>query len=913
MSNEQDRARHARIKEVCLAAEMLPKAERETFVRRQLPQPADAAEALRLLEEGERQAQREGRREGSTGADEVGVHAAPHSPAAHGPTIETPPPSAARGAGGGGRGAGGSGAGGKAGSTPPPGGAPTRIGPYEVIRRLGGGGMGEVYMCIKPEGPVRIPVAVKVVRKGMDSEAVLRRFEQERVLLGSLTQGNIARMLDAGMTDEDAPYLVMEYIEGQQIDEYCNDKKLSIHERLVLFRKVCDAVHFAHSNLIVHRDLKPSNILVDRTGEPKLVDFGIAKILNPALGGDGVFTLDSQRLMTPQYASPEQISGKGVGTATDVYSLGVVLYELLTGRRPYSLKRAAEDEMKRIVCELVPTVPSLVVGHEPQGEGERDAVTDDTRGTTGLSTSAAIATNRATKPAALRRALQGDLDQIVMHAMEKVDRRRYRSVAEFARDIENYFEGLPLVARPPSPWVDTWKFVMRHKAGAASAGAIAAVLAISSVLLWGLWARAEVAEAQARAEKTQTLEVLDRFAKAFKAVRQDRDGTRTEGTLKEAAAPLLAAINTIGPNDTALLRKTAGAIESYAQAVGASEWGGAQKTTEADEAMAKAIDLRRKVASRHPGSGADLSDLAYCLQLTADNLRASGDRGSKDRANALVAEGLATARKAWHLSPDSVPVKRNLGSALYGAARMASGEEAAARLDELLTLREALVQAVRGDLGLKQDYANALLLSATAKFVGDGPEAAEAARGRLETALGIYQEVARAKVGEWEPVILRVRAHARLGEHLRDTMRNRPEAQRHFDMARTLVEDVVAAFPAGRVPPHVRIAAVQTYINLATVQPDPAHVDRAWQLLSSAIVAGGESERATAINLTLAAFRETKASTPRMDRTALAGLVEMLCRGLGEAGIADDPEVQRARQHARAILAGTLLGDADPS
>jgi len=213
--------------------------------------------------------------------------------------------------------------------------AATRIGAYEVIRELGHGGMGVVYLASRADDQFRQQVAIKLVKRGMDTELILSRFRNERQILANLSHPNVARLLDGGMTDAGLPYFVMEYIAGQAIDHYCDVHRLSITERLQLFCVACSAVSYAHQNLVVHRDIKPSNILITSEGIPKLLDFGIAKILDSSGADQTARTLAEQRVMTPEYASPEQARGEPITTATDVYLLGILLYELLTGHRPY--------------------------------------------------------------------------------------------------------------------------------------------------------------------------------------------------------------------------------------------------------------------------------------------------------------------------------------------------------------------------------------------------------------------------------------------------------------------------------------------------------------------------------------------------------------------------------------------------
>ncbi|MGZ6071659.1 MAG: serine/threonine protein kinase [Myxococcaceae bacterium] len=234
-----------------------------------------------------------------------------------------------------------------------------RIGPYRLLKELGHGGMGTVFLAVRADEQFEKRVALKVVR-GSDSEEVIRFFRRERQILAGLEHPNIARLLDGGTTDDGLPYFVMEHVEGEPIDRYCDARKLSIPERLELFEEACSAVQYAHQSLVVHRDLKPGNILVTGEGIPKLLDFGIAKLLNPGVAGVG--SGETIVAMTPEYASPEQVRGRALTTATDIYSLGVILYELLTGQRPYRVKSTAHIEVLKAVCEEEPQRPSTAVG-----------------------------------------------------------------------------------------------------------------------------------------------------------------------------------------------------------------------------------------------------------------------------------------------------------------------------------------------------------------------------------------------------------------------------------------------------------------------------------------------------------------------------------------------------------------------
>jgi len=316
-----------------------------------------------------------------------------------------------------------------------------RIGAYELIRGIGRGGMGEVYLAERADGQYRKKVAIKLIKRGMDSDFIIHRFRNERQILADLDHPNIARLLDGGATEDGLPYFVLEHIDGVRIDDYCDSNTLPLRERLHLFRTVCSAIHYAHQRPIVHRDIKPSNILVTTDGTPKLLDFGIAKLLEPELAGQTVdSTASALRLMTPEYASPEQIRGEPVTQATDVYALGVLLYELLTGHRPYRLKSRNMQEIVWAICEQEPERPSTAISRTeevPSADGE---------GVITL-TPESVSRTRNSEPRTLRKLLGGDLDAIVLMAMSKLPEQRYASVEELSADIGRHLDGLPVIAR----------------------------------------------------------------------------------------------------------------------------------------------------------------------------------------------------------------------------------------------------------------------------------------------------------------------------------------------------------------------------------------------------------------------------------------------------------------------------------
>jgi|HubBroStandDraft_6_1064221.scaffolds.fasta_scaffold00165_2 serine/threonine protein kinase/tetratricopeptide (TPR) repeat protein len=351
-----------------------------------------------------------------------------------------------------------------------------RIGAYRILREIGHGGMAVVYLAERADDQYRKRVAIKMLKPGIQKDEILRRFRIERQALAALDHPSIVRLLDGGSTEEGAPYLIMEYVDGVRIDEHCDTHRLSIPERLRLFRAVCLAVQYAHENLVIHRDLKPSNILITGEDVVRLLDFGIAKVLNPQWSPDTTLTRTDWRPMTPEYASPEQSRGAQVTVTTDIYSLGVLLYELLTGHRPYHVRPDSVLDIDRHRYNKEPEKPSEAVGRidekaSPDGS-TRTVVSPQL-----------IAEARATRPEALPRCLRGDLDTIVMKAIRSEPEHRYSSAEEFSEDIERHLSGLAIKARKPTLAYRSGKFVHRHTESLATA---ILILVVTAGL--GLWA-----------------------------------------------------------------------------------------------------------------------------------------------------------------------------------------------------------------------------------------------------------------------------------------------------------------------------------------------------------------------------------------------------------------------------------------
>ncbi|MFN2624135.1 MAG: protein kinase [Chthoniobacterales bacterium] len=328
------------------------------------------------------------------------------------------------------------------------------LGDYKILSLLGEGGMGEVYLA--EDLNLHRQVAIKLVKAGFGRASLIRHFQREEIILAALTHLNIARLYGGDVSESGRPYFVMEYVEGERLDRYCESRKLRLAERLQLFRKICSAVSYAHQHLVIHRDIKPANIRVTAEGEPKLLDFGIAKLIDLQSPATDEPTVTLQGVMTPEYASPEQVKGEEVTTASDIYSLGVVLYELLTGQRLYQVKSRSQDEVALAIKEEEPSRPSTAL------------------------------TKQNPSPLLLNpRSLRGDLDNIVLTAMRKEPSRRYASVAQFSDDIRRHLEGLPVIARKDAIGYRSAKFIRRHRVGVAATALVA--LAIVGGLIAALW------------------------------------------------------------------------------------------------------------------------------------------------------------------------------------------------------------------------------------------------------------------------------------------------------------------------------------------------------------------------------------------------------------------------------------------
>ena len=485
-----------------------------------------------------------------------------------------------------------------------------RIGLYKIDREIGRGGMGSVYLATRDDAQFEQQVAIKVVRRGMDTDLVLARFRNERQILAGFAHPNIARLFDGGSTETGLPYFIMEYIEGQAIDEYCDSQRLSTAARLELFRTVCAAVQYAHQHLVIHRDIKPGNILVTAAGVPKLLDFGIAKLLDPEATQGTATTAIMQRLMTPEYASPEQVRGERVTTVSDVYSLGVLLYELLSGHSPYHFKTLLPEDIAQVISDSEPEKPSTVINRIEE-------VTTGGRKGTKL-TPESVSRTREGHPEKLRRKLAGDLDNIVLMSMRKEPTRRYSSVGQFSEDLRRHLEGLPVVARKATLSYRGTKFIRRNKVAVAAAAVIILTLLIGIAATgWETHiaraerARAEAAGARAERRFNQVRKLAHSVLFDYNEAIQDLPGsTPVRERLVKDALEYLDSLAGEANDDPSLQRELATAYEKVGDVQGRTLRANMGDTSGAKESYRKALRIRETLVAANPKDSSFRSDLA---------------------------------------------------------------------------------------------------------------------------------------------------------------------------------------------------------------------------------------------------------------------------------------------------------------
>jgi non-specific serine/threonine protein kinase/serine/threonine-protein kinase len=632
------------------------------------------------------------------------------------------------------------------------------IGPYRLLRELGRGGMGVVYLAVRDDEVVKKQVAIKIIQAGVDTKTISQRFRTERQALATLEHPNIARFLDGGFTDDGRPYYVMEYVEGEPVHRFCDSHRLSIRQRLELFRQVCAAVHYAHQNLIVHRDLKPDNIMVTPSGVPKLLDFGIAKILKPELLPHTLMvTKERWQLMTPAYASPEQIRGDPITTTSDVYSLGVLLYELLTGHQPYRFKSRAPLELERVICEQQPERPSTAISRVEEVESPD--------GTTTTLTPETVSKTREGQPDKLRRQLAGDLDNIVMMAMRKEPQRRYASVEQFSEDIHRHLSGLPVIAHKDTLRYRTAKFVQRHRTGVI-ASALFVILLLASIVATSWQAR--VAETQ-RAKAERRFNDVRKLANALifelhEAIKDLPGSTSARELLVSRALEYLDLLAREARDDPSLQLDLAIAYEKVGDVQGRPLVPNLGDLAGAEQSYRKALAIREELFAQNPTSREARRALAASYFRIADVAAWGGN----------IATGLEYYRKSLKIrgrlageAPGNVAFMHDfarthseIGKSLWWSGKT---EEARQSLYKAQDLLESLAkrEPANVEIGLDLGICSIRIADIIA-WDGDSPEALI----RYRKALARHEELAR-----HDPNHTRVRrglwlCYSRIGENL---------------------------------------------------------------------------------------------------------------------------------------------------
>lgn len=495
-----------------------------------------------------------------------------------------------------------------------------RIGAYEILEEIALGGMGAVYRAIRADGQYKQQVALKIVRADLGAELTATRFRNERQILASLDHPNIAKILDGGTTADGLPYFVMELIDGLPITGYCDQHKLNIDARLRIFRTVCSAVHYAHQHLVIHRDIKPTNILVTSDGIPKLLDFGIAKILDPSLLPEHLtMTGAGLWMMTPEYASPEQFRGELITTATDVYSLGLVLYELLTGHRAFRFSSPLPHEVARAVLETDPEKPSTAI--------HRAEINVDGKKKGAEPTPELLADLRSNSPEKLRRRLSGDLDNIVLKALRKEPGERYASADQLSEEIRRHQEGLPVLARKSTVAYRCKKYVLRHRIGA-TAGALVFLSLLTGIVLTLREARIARAN-QLRAE--QRFNDVRKLANSLMfeihdSIRDLPGATAARKLIIQRAQEYLDSLSQESKSDPVLLRELAAAYARLASVQGNSRDANVGDTPKALQNYRNATELLEADAMADPSNPEVRLELAQTYMDSAICLWRAGDK-----------------------------------------------------------------------------------------------------------------------------------------------------------------------------------------------------------------------------------------------------------------------------------------------
>jgi serine/threonine protein kinase/tetratricopeptide (TPR) repeat protein len=591
------------------------------------------------------------------------------------------------------------------------------IGSYRIVREIGRGGMGAVYLAERADEQYKKRVAIKLIKRGMDTDSMLRRFRNERQILAAFDHPTIARLFDAGTTTDGLPYFVMEYVEGLAINEYCAAHKISLVEKLKLFREVCAAVSYAHRHTVIHRDIKMSNILVTSDGIPKLLDFGIAKILQPGDEPEALMTMTGVRPMTPEYASPEQVRGEPVTTASDVYSLGIVLYELLVGHSPYRFTSHSPLHVAREITDTEPPRPSTALARDEAAKLDPTSIRNS-------------------------KALKGDLDNIVLMALRKEPARRYQSVEQFSEDIRRHLEARPVIARRDTIGYRTAKFIRRNKV--ATAAALLVFVSLVAGLIGTTWqaqrARAEKARAERRFNDVRRLarSVLFDYHDAIKNL---PGATRVREQLVKDALVYLDSLAREAGGDPALQRELAAAYERVGDVTGEAYGASLGDRAGALQSYEKALRVREALVAAAPTHVQGRRDLAGIYRRIGTQLLETKDA---TRGVEYLKKSLALCSSLAEELPGDRDIRHQLAESYnsVGPALLDIGDTAGALryLHKALPIYEELLESNPLDRGLRRslsvvyhDISRTLFLTNDTKGALENNERALVLRERLVT------------------------------------------------------------------------------------------------------------------------------------------------------------------------------------
>jgi eukaryotic-like serine/threonine-protein kinase len=613
-----------------------------------------------------------------------------------------------------------------------------KIGNYTLLEIIGTGGMGTVFLAEK-EG-LEKKFAVKLIKRGMDTDEVLRRFGLERKILARLEHPNIAPLLDGGMSDDGLPFLVMEYVEGVSITRFCDAQELEIKERLKLFREVCSAVSYAHQNLIIHRDLKPSNILVTKDGSAKLLDFGIAKLLDPD-GFEDTATTMQARMFTPEYASPEQLNGEPITTTSDVYSLGVVLYELLSGQRPFQSHSRNYQEIVRQILTDEPIRPSVISDSRFQiPDSKSDGETSQNKG---QKTNDEKQNFKSQIPNP--KSLKGDLDNIILKALRKDAERRYNSVQEFSEDIRRHLAGLPVTATADTSFYRFSKFVQRHKSGVL-VGALVSILILS---ISAIAVRQSIVATRANRKSEERLKDIREVAKSLMTETNDSlqkipGNVGVQKALTEKSVALLDKLASDETNDATLLVELADAYTKLAEIQNLSF----RESDKSIENLRKAKSIYQTILQTEPAN-VEIRRNLYATQMRLTESFKYNNR--RDELFQMQGEAIENQQEIIRLEPESATHLGTLAAVYGGFAEINSSfdkkneslrysRKGIELIDQAIELQTSQDSSLKSKADIARFY---LIKGWLLKGVGENEKAIENYRNAAELAAHVYLEDAR--------------------------------------------------------------------------------------------------------------------------------------------------------------------------